>query len=100
MLNHYQLNKVAYSIVIITKNGHVYFTDVNDSIFLVCNYCNLPHFLTSVQEGGFYVTQLVSPSSVTSVHQVSECFIHQDGHYEHLQCEYLKMKKHRNINLQ
>ena len=42
MMNRYKLNKVAYSIVIITTNGHVYFTDVlNDSIFLVCNYCNL-----------------------------------------------------------
>ena len=40
MLNRYKLNKVAYSIVIITTNGHVYFTDVNDSIFLVYNYSN------------------------------------------------------------
>ena len=41
MLNRYKLNKVAYTIVIITTNGHVYFTDVNDSIFLVYNYSNL-----------------------------------------------------------
>ena len=70
MLNHSKLNKVAYSIVIITPKWHVYFTDVNVSIFLVYNYsnwrCDLI-FLTSVQEGGFYVTHLVNPSSMTHV---------------------------------
>ena len=40
MLNRYKLNKVAYTIVIITTNGQVYFTDVNDCIFLVYNYSN------------------------------------------------------------
>ena len=102
MLNRYKLNKVAYTIVIITTNGHVYFTDVNDSIFLVYNYSNLRCdliLLTSVQGGGLYLTWLVNPSSVISVHQVSECFIHRDGHNEYLHCEYLTIKKDRNINM-